>query len=239
MTAGCVSVPPGSVRGMARFKELSIDTDRDVATTAKFWAEAVGARALVTDPRFPDDLDIVGDEEYQGIAICRVPEPKGAKHRVHLDVYVASVDDLLAEGATMVLPAEESGFAWSVMQDPDGGEFCAFVKDPLPDYRLHGIVVDCADPEAQARWWAEAFGATVDDHDGRGFWTAVGATPDPVLTMDFVPVPEPKTVKNRVHWDVYGTVEEFLDRGATRLWDTPGWVTLADPEGNEFCVFST
>jgi hypothetical protein len=52
-------------------------------------------------------------------------------------------------------------------------------------------------------------------------------------------VPEPKTVKNRVHWDVYGTVEEFLDRGATRLWDTPGWVTLADPEGNEFCVFST
>jgi len=57
-----------------------------------------------------------------------------------------------------------------------------------------------------------------------------------VLTWDFVPVPEPKTVKNRLHWDVRSTAEEFLDRGATRLWDTGGWVTMADPEGNEFCV---
>ena len=54
--------------------------------------------------------------------------------------------------------------------------------------------------------------------------------------MDFVPVPEPKLVKNRVHWDVYGVPAEFLERGATHLWDRPGWVTLADPEGNEFCV---
>ena len=63
------------------------------------------------------------------------------------------------------------------------------------------------------------------------------ATDDPVLTLDFAPVPEPKTVKNRLHWDVRGTVEEFLDRGATRLSETKGWVVLADPEGNEFCVF--
>jgi catechol 2,3-dioxygenase-like lactoylglutathione lyase family enzyme len=223
---------------MARFKELCIDTDRDVATTATFWAAAVGARSVQPEPEFPEDLAVVGDHEYQGIAIGPVPEPKTVKHRVHLDVYTASIEDLVALGATVLLPAEESGFPWTVMLDPDGGEFCAFLKDPLPDYRLHGIVVDSADPEAQARWWTEALDAKLDDNGGRGFWTALGATPDPVLTMDFVPVPEPKTVKNRIHWDVYGTVEEFAARGATRLWDTRGWVVMGDPEGNEFCVFA-
>lgn len=223
---------------MARFKELCIDTDGDVAALATFWAAVVGARAVRTDPRFPDDLDVVGEQEYQGIAICRVPEAKTAKHRIHLDIYAASIEDLLALGASVLLPAEESGLSWTVMRDPDGGEFCAFLDDPVPDYRLHGIGVDSADPEAQARWWAEALGGEVDDNDGRGFWTVQRGTPDPVLTMDFAPVPEQKTVKNRVHWDVYGTVEEFEARGATRLWDTRGWVVMGDPEGNEFCVFA-
>ncbi len=216
-----------------------MDTDGDVGSTATFWAAAVGAEAVRTDPRFPEDRDVVGEHEYQGIAICPVPEPKTVKHRVHLDVYAESVDDLVALGAGVLLASEESGFKWTVMQDPEGGEFCAFLKDPMPAYRLHGIGVDSADPEAQARWWGEAFGVEPRTWEGQGFWTLEGATPDPVLSMDFAPVPEPKTVKNRIHWDVYGTTEEFEARGATRLWDTKdwGWVVLADPEGNEFCVF--
>jgi hypothetical protein len=40
-----------------------------------------------------------------------------------------------------------------------------------------------------------------------------------------------------VHWDVVGEVDALLDAGATHLWDTQRWTTLADPEGNEFCVF--
>ena len=216
-----------------------MDTGGDVGALATFWAAAVGAQAVRVDPRFPEDLDVVGEHEYQGIAIGPVPEAKTVKHRVHLDVYAASVDDLVSLGAAVELPAEESGFGWTVMRDPEGGEFCAFLRDPVPSYRLHGIVVDSADPAAQARWWGEALGATVNDNaaHGGGWSTLEGATPDPVLTMDFVPVPEPKTVKNRIHWDVYGTVGEFEARGATRLWETRGWVTLADPEGNEFCVF--
>jgi hypothetical protein len=50
-------------------------------------------------------------------------------------------------------------------------------------------------------------------------------------------VPEPKTVKNRIHWDVYGTVADFEAAGATVLWEMPRWTVMADPEGNEFCVF--
>jgi hypothetical protein len=64
----------------------------------------------------------------------------------------------------------------------------------------------------------------------------------------FINVPEPKTVKNRIHWDVYADPEDMLAAGATLLRPrdedyTPGsakligWHVMADPEGNEFCVF--
>ncbi len=61
-------------------------------------------------------------------------------------------------------------------------------------------------------------------------------------------MPEPKTVKDRIHLDLHlqggddraEVVERLLGMGATKLWDgrqgPQTWVTLADPEGNEFCV---
>jgi hypothetical protein len=59
--------------------------------------------------------------------------------------------------------------------------------------------------------------------------------------MDFTRVPEPKTVKNRIHWDVNVTdLQPLLDAGAILLrpkGDEIGWHVLADPEGNEFCAF--
>jgi hypothetical protein len=62
-----------------------------------------------------------------------------------------------------------------------------------------------------------------------------------ILTFDFVPVPEPKTVKNRVHWDVTAPdVDALVERGARVLRspdDEINWTVLADPEGNEFCAF--
>jgi catechol 2,3-dioxygenase-like lactoylglutathione lyase family enzyme len=223
----------------ARFKELCMDTTQPAGagdeTLGRFWAAATGARFQPGPPCG----DVVGDQEYQGIAMCPVPEPKTVKHRVHLDVYAASPDDLVALGATVLLPAEESGFGWTQMTDPEGGEFCCFVRDEVPAYRLHGIAVDCADPERVARWWGAVFGVEpahhTNDHDE--WWTLEHVTPDPVLTLDFQAVPEPKTVKNRIHWDVYGDPADLLDRGATRLWDQRRWTVLADPEGNEFCVF--
>ncbi|MBI5087434.1 MAG: VOC family protein [Actinobacteria bacterium] len=61
----------------------------------------------------------------------------------------------------------------------------------------------------------------------------------------FQQVPEDKVVKNRVHLDVHADdrdalVARCLELGATKLWDghqgPETWVTLADPEGNEFCI---
>ena len=73
--------------------------------------------------------DVVGDHEQHGISICPVAEPKTVKNRVHLDIYARSIDDLTALGAVVELPAEESGFHWTVMRDPEGNEFCAFLRE--------------------------------------------------------------------------------------------------------------
>jgi predicted enzyme related to lactoylglutathione lyase len=72
--------------------------------------------------------------------------------------------------------------------------------------------------------------------------------PDGQPNLLFIKVPEGKTVKNRVHLDLMPTqhtrdqeVARLLQLGATmvadrRRPDGTGWVVLADPEGNEFCV---
>ncbi len=96
--------------------------------------------------------------------------------------------------------------------------------------------MDSRDPEAQARWWADVFGVQ-PMNDGQEFWYVEGVPGMPFESIVFTPVPEPKTVKNRIHWDLYGDVDDLVARGATVLAELPGSKVLADPEGNEFCVF--
>lgn len=117
---------------------------------------------------------------------------------------------------------------------------------------LKDICFDCADPWTLGHWWAEVL-----DYRVRPYTDADLAElrrqgidrreDDPNVAVDpvdgtgptfwFCRVPEPKTVKNRVHVDVYGDVDGLLTRGATLVATTPTWTVLADPEGNEFCVF--
>ncbi len=99
----------------------------------------------------------------------------------------------------------------------------------------------------------EAGHATDDDVielDGRKAWKEAAASTDPTgrrPRLLFQHVPEAKTVKNRVHLDLHvaegqrpAEVERVLALGATKLYDgqlgPQTWVTLADPEGNEFCI---
>jgi hypothetical protein len=139
------------------------------------------------------------------------------------------------------------------------------------------IAVDCAEPHQLADWWAETLDwavepqdedfirsmieqgfATEEDtvqHNGRLVWAA-GAAIRPPEELDatsparrilFQTVPEEKTVKNRIHWDVRlagadkDEIRKALEaRGATFLWTANqgphSWHTMADPEGNEFCI---
>jgi len=220
---------------VTRFKELCLDVSGDGAVMGEFWSAATGV------PHVPgtgagDPGNLVGEVEEMGIALCPVPEPKTVKHRVHLDLHTDSVDTLLALGATRAPGYDNPDDNWTVLLDPEGGELCAFVRDEVPAYKVSELTVDSADAERIARWWGSVFGVE-PVNDGRSFWWIAGVPGMPFESMLFDPVPEPKTVKNRLHWDVYGDVDELLAKGATRLSDQPRWTVLADPEGNEFCVF--
>ena len=127
--------------------------------------------------------------------------------------------------------------------------------------RWYSVVVDSHDIAAQARWWQEVLDWTIvyeDEHE-------VALIPkdmstDPLDAADwhqqrqglvFVPVPEGKTVKNRLHIDLAphtsqdrdAEIARLLEMGATTVDVGQGrdvtWTVLADPEGNEFCVLSS
>src|SRR4029077_18406908 len=87
-----------------------------------------------------------------------------------------------------------------MMRDWEVGEWDACRGAARPAERLHGLEVDCADAEALAGWWGQVYGVEVTRYDG---WFALEGVPGmPIGAMDFADVPEPKKVKNRIHWDV-------------------------------------
>ncbi len=126
--------------------------------------------------------------------------------------------------------------------------------------RFKDVCLDAADHQVLADWWCAAIGyrrrdEIAPEEDG---WTRPRDWPVPIVDpagdgplIWIVPVPEPKTVKNRMHIDVIGDKDALLAAGATLL--RPRTVrpegepeqdddiehdVLADPEGNEFCVFA-
>jgi hypothetical protein len=116
--------------------------------------------------------------------------------------------------------------------------------------RLVHLVIDANDPARLAEFWAAALGWDAGpEEDGEVDVMPAGYSyPDPVaLPLVIVPVPEPKTGKNRVHLDLASESAEHQAGLVARLralgaqpadvgqGDVP-WVVLADPEGNEFCV---
>ena len=127
--------------------------------------------------------------------------------------------------------------------------------------RWYSVVVDCHDVAAQAAWWAAALGwkkAYESEHEvvlvpQHASSDLVRSTPWEQVPpgLVFVPVPEGKTVKNRLHLDLAphtsddrdAEIARLIELGATRVdvgqdLSAPGAV-LADPEGNEFCVLSS
>jgi predicted enzyme related to lactoylglutathione lyase len=115
--------------------------------------------------------------------------------------------------------------------------------------QIRHVTIDCADPYELARFWSAVTGWPMHDDDRPGDPEVAVIPPDQRLPwLLFIRVPEPKTVKNRVHLDVAPTghrrdeeVARLLGVGATtvadhRKPDGTGWVVMADPEGNEFCV---
>jgi hypothetical protein len=117
-------------------------------------------------------------------------------------------------------------------------------------FRVNTITVDCHAWEPLVKFWAAASNLIEDPNDPNNPGDPAGLLvhPDRHFRLLFIPVPEPKTLKNRVHLDVTPVdatrdqeVERLIGLGATlvddrRRDDGTGWVVLGDPEGNEFCV---
>src|SRR6516164_302804 len=105
---------------IAQFKDLAIDAG-DPARLGAFWAAALGRTWAAKDD---GDGLLTGPTPQHTIWVNRVSEPKTVKHRVHLDIYARDLAGLEALGATIVEPRQQ----WTVMADPEGGEFCAFLR---------------------------------------------------------------------------------------------------------------
>ena len=109
------------------------------------------------------------------------------------------------------------------------------------------ITIDCHDPHALARFWIEVTGYLPDEEPDDDEVLITARVPDAPGLL-FIRVDDAKAVKNRVHLDIEPpagtrdeTVERLLAAGASiyedhRAPDGMGWVTMRDPEGNEFCV---
>jgi predicted enzyme related to lactoylglutathione lyase len=119
---------------------------------------------------------------------------------------------------------------------------------------VSSVTVEALDPTAQARFWTEALGWHLVDEgqDDHGAWAVMaparsreeGGRAYPVM---FWRVEERKTVKNRWHFDLApddqeAEVSRLEALGARRVdigQGGVGWVVMADPEGNEFCVLQS
>ena len=110
---------------------------------------------------------------------------------------------------------------------------------------LHHIVVDTYDLPKLARFWTQALGWKILSERDREI--VIGTDENAPVGMCFMPVTDPKIVKNRVHLDLTTgaqdrdqEIERLLALGARRAdigqTGAESWTVLADPEGNEFCV---
>lgn len=114
---------------------------------------------------------------------------------------------------------------------------------------IRHLTFDCTgDPYDLGLFWSELLGRPLDEDDKPGDPEALLRDPSGGPTLLFVRVPEGKSAKNRIHFDLQPQgrtraqeVARALSLGARQVADHTrpdggGWVTLTDPEGNEFCV---
>ncbi len=118
-----------------------------------------------------------------------------------------------------------------------------------PIARFKDLCLDAADHQRLADWWCDVMGyRRLSDLDPERHGGRPAGDPVPIADPSgagpliwIAAVPEPRTVKNRMHIDVTGDTEALLAAGATLLRRKGGdisWDVLADPEGNEFCCFA-
>lgn len=178
---------------------------------------------------------------------------KSSKNRLHLDLastsvahQTAIVERACSFGAQQV-DIGQGAVPWVVLADPQGNEFC--VLEPRDEYMGIGavaaVVIDTLNPVDLARFWSSLTGLPITRahleyaslRRRNGFW------------LEFVRVPEPKSMKNRLHLhlatgpsvDLLHEVDRLVDGAArsgvnTCQLNVAPSTELLDPERNEFCL---
>lgn len=109
---------------------ITFDTT-DALALATWWARHTGG--TVHDPAGGWFVTVSSDGPTPTLAFQKIGDPTPGKNRLHLDLHVpdrhATAAELVADGATLVAERAEHGFAWTVLADPDGNQFCLAQED--------------------------------------------------------------------------------------------------------------
>jgi predicted enzyme related to lactoylglutathione lyase len=220
---------------------------------ARFWAGVLGWE-MVDDPRAGIAL-LPGDDTGFRIRFQPTRERKVGQNRAHFDLTSTSpadqrqtVERSLALGARHIDIGQRPEEGHVVLADPEGNEFC--VIEPgnnfLADCGFVGALA-CDGSQEVGYFWSEALGwPLVWDQDQE---TAIRSPHGGPKISWGGPPPQPKTGKNRLHMDIAppadgdqrAEVDRLVSLGATRIDIGQGEVdrvVMADPDGNEFCVFT-
>jgi predicted enzyme related to lactoylglutathione lyase len=232
---------------------LCIDAN-DPHRLARFWADLLGWE-LAGSAQDDDDAILPADDTGFRIRFLPAEEPKTSQNRMHFDLTSASPDQqhqtverALRLGGRHIDIGQRPEEGHIVLADPEGNEFC--VIEPGNSFLAEcGFVgaLACTGSQQVGYFWSEALGwPLVWDKDQE---TAI-RSPDggPKISWGGPPVP-PKTGKGRLHFDLapagdadqQAVVARLVSLGATRLGTEQhkvGWVAMADPDGNEFCILS-
>ncbi len=221
---------------------------------AQFWSGVLGWEPA-DDPH--DGVALLPSDDT-GFRIRVVPSQKQkvGQNRMHFDLTSASLEDqqqtvarALALGGRHIDVGQRPEDGHVVLADPEGNEFCVIEpgNEFLADCGFIGALA-CDGSQAVGYFWSEALGwPLVWDQDQE---TAIRSPHGgPKFTWGGPPV-APKKGENRLHFDLappahadlQAEVERLLSLGATRSdtgqGDVGGWVAMADPDGNEFCLLT-
>ncbi|MCU1372440.1 MAG: glyoxalase [Ilumatobacteraceae bacterium] len=245
-----------------RIESFTVDA-RDPKALATWWSEALGWIICFEsedgiEVNLCERLDPDGTHPHPELSFVGDRSHAEGPQRLHLDLnsfsasdQTATVERLLAMGATHADVGQAADAPFTVLADPEGNHFC--VLDPRPEYAhlgsVAGVTLAAHDARALRDVWAAAtsWEVTRDDPGHIVLTPPDGGFPIEIITR---PTLVDDDAKIRMHLDVAPgerddqerCVDQLIALGARRVdigqtGDEP-WVVLADPEGNEFCVLS-
>ncbi|MFV2113798.1 VOC family protein [Micromonospora sp. LOL_025] len=229
---------------------LSLDANQP-PRLARFWSGVLGWDML-DDP--PDGVALLsGDDTGFRLRFLPTERPKAGPNPMHFDLTSASLEDqqqtvarAVELGARHIDVGQRPEEGHVVLADPGGNEFCVIApgNNFLADCGFVGALA-CDGSQEVGYFWSEALGWPLvwDQDQETAIRSPLGG---PKITWGGPPL-NPKTGKQRLHFDLappadgdqQTEVDRLLSLGATRIdigQGEVGWVVMADPDGNEFCV---